>query len=350
MNNYQYQEDSAFKLLESSLTGKYIASVLGGTAGCGKTTISFIYINEYISRFPNAKVLVLTHNMNVLKDQYIRDLESAHVKINFTFGDLKTENAQVKVGIPASIDNLDWTKIDLLVVDEAHEYWGEKMLTDIYKRLAPNHVLLLTGSPSSFIMHNHAVDRVYKNNKKYFIDFIAGSDLTQNNVFAPVTLDCVNSGSTTAQSLDNALNRAKGEGYDMTKIMIACANTEQANIVSYQMKTRGRKVALSTSGNDSDSEQFEAFLKGEKDVLVVVRRGILGFSDVNLTLVIDMKCSSDLDVRNQLFARSLRRHPKNIRKAYITVPSKSKIKNEVAMLKKLMAFMDRKNFSTYMGA
>jgi hypothetical protein len=349
MSNYQYQTDCALKVLNNTLGGNYIAGVVSACPGAGKTTISFIYINEYVARFPNAKVLVLTHNMNVLKDQYLNDLKNAHVKINFTFGDFKTKNAQVKVGIPASIGNLDWTKIDLLVVDEAHEYWGEKMVTDIYKRLAPSHVLLLTGSPSSFIMHNHAVDRVYKNNKKYFIDFIAGSDLAQNNVFAPVTLDCVNSGSTTAQSLENALNRAKSEGYDMSKIMIACTNTEQANIVSYQMKMKGRKVALSTSGNDSDSEQFEAFLKGEKDVLVVVRRGILGFSDVNLTLVIDMKCSSDLDVRNQLFARALRKSPKNIRKAYITVPSKSKAKNEVAMLKKLMAFMDRKNFSTYMG-
>lgn len=348
MSNYQYQQDIALKVLNNTLNGNYIAGIIGAAPSAGKTTMSFHYINEYVRLFPNAKVLVLTHNMNVLKDQYLNDLKNAHIKINFTFGTLQSE-AQVKVGIPASIDKLDWTKIDLLIVDEAHEYWAEKMVTDIYKKLAPNHVLLLTGSPSSFVMHNHAVDRVYKNNKKYFIEFVSGSDLTTNNVFAPVTLDCVNSGETTAKSLENALNRAMSQGYDMSKIMIACANTEQANIISYQMKARGRKVALSTSNNDSDSEQFEAFLKGDKDVLIVLRRGILGFSDNNLTLVIDMKCSSDLDVRNQLFARALRKHPKGVRKAYISVPSKNKAKKEVSMLKKLINFMNRDVFSTYMG-
>lgn len=349
MGNYQYQVDSALRVLNNTLSGNYIAGVVAAAPGAGKTQISFIYINEYVRKFPNAKVLVLTHNMNVLKNQYLNDLANAHVRIDFTFGDFRTQNVQVKVGIPASIKNLDWTKIDLLVVDEAHEYWGEKMVTDIYKRLAPNHVLLLTGSPSSFIMHNHAVDRVYKNNRKYFIDFIAGSDLAKNDVFASVTLDCIDSAETTAQSLENALNRAKAQGYDMSKIMIACANTEQANIVSYQMGIRGRKVALSTSNNDSDSAEFEAFLKGEKDVLVVVRRGILGFSDNNLSLVIDMKCSPDLDTRNQLFARVLRKSPKGIKKAYITVPSKDKVKGEVAMLRKLVDFMKRENFSTYLG-
>ena len=350
MSNYQYQQDVALKVLNNTLSGNYIAGVVAAAPGAGKTTMSFHYINSYVRKFPNTKVLVLTHNLTVLKNQYLADLSNSHVRINFTFGDFRTESVQVKVGIPASIKDLDWTKIDLLIVDEAHEYWGEKMVTDIYKSLAPNHVLLLTGSPSSFVMHNHAVDRVYKNNKKYFIEFVAGSDLAKNNVFAPVTLDCVNSGETTAKSLENALNRAVSQGYDMSKIMIACANMEQASIVSYQMKAKGRKVALSTSDNDSDSEQFEAFLKGEKDVLIVLRRGILGFSDNNLTLVIDMKCSSDLDVRNQLFARALRKHPKGVKKAYISVPNKNKAKKEVDMLKKLINFMNRDVFSTYMGA
>lgn len=348
MSNYQYQQDVALKVLSQTLDGKYIAGVVGAAPGSGKTTISFHYINEYVRKFPNAKVLVLTHNMNVLKNQYLGDLSNAHVRINFTFGDFRTD-AQVKVGIPASIANLDWTKIDLLVVDEAHEYWGEKMVTDIYKTLTPNHVLLLTGSPSSFVMHNKAVDVKYRGHKKYYIEFVAGSDLAANNVFAPVTLDCVGSGASTKESLQNALNRAQSQKYDMSKIMIACKSTEEAQIVSYQMKLMGRKVALSTSNNDSDSEQFESFLKGQTDVLVVVRRGILGFSDNNLTLVIDMKCSSDLDVRNQLFARSLRKHPNGTRKAYLTVPSKNKAKNEVAMLKRLMAFMNRDVFSTYAG-
>jgi hypothetical protein len=45
----------------------------------------------------------------------------------------------------------------------------------------------------------------------------------------------------------------------------------------------------------------------------------------------------------------LRKSPKGIKKAYITVPSKDKVKGEVTMLRKLVDFMKRENFSTYLG-
>jgi hypothetical protein len=346
MSNYQYQTTTALDVLNNTLSGNYIAGVVGAAPGAGKTTISFIFINEYVRKFPNAKVLVLTHNLNVLKDQYLNDLNNSHVRINFTFGDFRTD-AQVRVGIPASIKDLNWDKVDLFVVDEAHEFWGMPMVTKIYKDLAPKHVLLLTGSPSSFTMHNYAVDTTYKGKKKYYINYIAGSDLTANNVFASVSLDSVQATGTTAEKLAKALNRAKSKGYDMSKIMIACKNVEQAGIIAYQMKLAGRKVALSTSNNDSDSKEFKAFVNGDKDVLVVCRRGILGFSDNNLTLVIDIRCSPDLDVRNQIFARVLRKHPSEVTKAYITV-SKS-LNKEVLMLQKLIDFTKRENFAKYMG-
>jgi hypothetical protein len=346
MSNYQYQTTAALNTLNQVLTNKYIGGVMAAVPGSGKTTISFIFINEYIKRFPSAKILVLTHNMNVLKDQYLNDLAKAHIQINFSFGDFRTD-AQVRVGIPASIKNLGWDKVDLLIVDEAHEYWGQKMVTDIYKSLAPSHVLLLTGSPSSFTMHNKAVDVAHKGKRKYYINYIAGSDLTANNVFASVSLDSVQTAGTTVERLTDALNRAKGKGYDMSKIMVACKNIEQARIVAYQMQLIGRKVALSTSNNDSDSEEFRSFLSGDKDVLVVCRRGILGFSDNNLTLVIDMRCSSDLDVRNQIFARVLRKSPKGVKKTYLTV-SKD-LNKEVKMLQRLIDFMKKDNYMKYMG-
>lgn len=347
MSNYNYQTTTALDVLNHTLTGNYIAGVVAATPGAGKTTISFIFINEYVRKFPNAKILVLTHNINVLKDQYLNDLNSSHVRINFTFGDFRTD-AQVRVGIPASIKDLNWDKVDLLVVDEAHEYWAMPMITKIYTDLSPKHVLLLTGSPSSFTMHNKAVDVSYKGKKKYYINYIAGSDLTANNVFSSVSLDSVQATGTTAEKLTEALNRAKSKGYDMSKIMIACKNVEQARIVAYQMKLIGRKVALSTSNNDSDSEEFNAFVNGDKDVLVVCRRGILGFSDRDLTLVIDMRCSSDLDVRNQIFARVLRKSPKGVRKAYLTV-SKD-LNKEAKMLQRLIDFVKKENYMKYMGA
>jgi superfamily II DNA or RNA helicase len=348
MSNYQYQTTAALKTLNEVLTNKYIGGVIAAVPGSGKTQMSFIFINEYIKKFPNAKIVVLTHNMNVLKNQYLDDLSNSHVRINFTFGDFRTD-AQVRVGLPASIKNLEWDKIDLLIVDEAHEYWGENLVNSIYKDLTPNHVLLLTGSPSTFAKHNHAVDTIYKTHKKYFIYYISGSELTQNNVFAPVSLDSVAKGQTTKQTLLNALNRAKDKSYNMDKILIACKNSSEARIVSYQMIEMGRKVSLSLAENDSDSEQFRSFIDGDTDVLVVVRRGVLGFSDNNLTLVIDMKCSSDLETRFQLLARILRKRSDGVRKTYLTVHKSCGYNKEVVMLNKLVKFMDKKFFSSYAG-
>lgn len=341
-----YQTKAAIETLDQVLTGKYIAGVIGATPGAGKTTISFIFINEFVQKFPNSRILVLTHNTLVLKNQYLSDLSNSHVQLNFTFGDFQTD-AQVRVGIPASIKTLDWGRIDLLIVDEAHEFWAEKMVNSIYKELNPSYVVLLTGSPSAFTMHNKAVDQKYKGHKKYYIYYISGSDLAQNDVFSSVSLDSVQATGTTAENLVEVFNRVKTQGYDTSKIMIACSDIEQAGIVAYTMKERGRKVALSTSNNDKDSNEFKAFISGQKDVLIVVRRGVLGFSDVNLTLLIDMKCSQDLNVRFQLFSRVLRKSPKGTCKAYLTVPSNNKMNGEIEMLEKLIEMMDRDLFVGY---
>lgn len=341
MSNYQYQETAAETLLKNILTNKYIGGVLGSVPGSGKTTISFHFINKYLVKFPNAKVLVLTHNTNVLKNQYLADLTNSHIKINFSFGDLNSD-AQVRVGIPASIKDL--SKVDLLIVDEAHHYWGQKMVTDIYKAVNPNHVLLLTGSPSSFIQHNYVAK--IKGKKQYFIHTISGEELVKNNVFSEVAINSV-AGLGVRSKIENALKKAVEKKYNTDKIMIACSTCEEAKIAANYIKTFDRKVSLSLSENDSDSVEFQRFLDGETDVLVVADRGILGFSCKELTLLIDLKCSQDIDNRFQLIARVLRKHPKNIRKAYISAPKDGK--NELTVLQKTVKMMERETFNKYMG-
>ena len=58
-----------------------------GAPGSGKTTISHIVISRYLEKYPNARVVVLTHGQNILKNQYIESLQEPHVDINFTFGE-----------------------------------------------------------------------------------------------------------------------------------------------------------------------------------------------------------------------------------------------------------------------
>jgi hypothetical protein len=74
---------------------------------------------------------------------------------------------------------------------------------------------------------------------------------------------------------------------------------------------------------------------------------VLGFSDVNTTGMIDLRTSSDIDCRSQIFARVLRKHPKNVKKFYISAVVKKNHNKEVRLLKSVIGLMERKNFISY---
>lgn len=79
MSDYSYQIHSAYKILADCQKPGSEAAVLAASPGSGKTTISHIVISKYLQQHPNAKVLVLTHGQNLLKNQYIESLQNPHV-------------------------------------------------------------------------------------------------------------------------------------------------------------------------------------------------------------------------------------------------------------------------------
>jgi len=342
MTNYNYQHIAVNTLLKEIITENYIGGVLGATPGAGKTITSFLFINKYLDHFPDARIMVLTHNQNTLKNQYLQDLSNSHVQINFSFGDFNS-NAQVRVGIPASFKAENFDKIDLLIVDEAHHYWGEKMVNEIYYGLKPKHVLLLTGSPRVFLTHNKACSSRYTNHiKKYFIHLISGEELVENNVFSEVAVNTSVTEGSTKLRLARAYSKAAGCKYNTDKVMVACSTISEAQIAKKVMKDLGYNVSLSTSDNDKDSKEFKDFTSGKTNCLMVVQRGVLGFNDPTLTLLIDMRCSEDLDNRFQLISRVLRKHPDGIRKAYISVGDS--LEKELTILKKTVKMITRQGF------
>jgi hypothetical protein len=344
MSDYSYQFKTAKKIFQDALNGSNKAAVLAACPGSGKTTISQIVISRYIKKYPNANVLVLTHGQNILKNQYLDSLEAPHVPIDFTFGDFKS-NAQVMVGLPHSINHYPLQKVDLLVVDECHEYYLKPMVQDIIRRLKPRHQVLLTGSPSEF-------NYLKSQGEKYAITYIAGNDLLSNNVFSGVFMDVVpvrykkNSG----QTIQEMYSHAQKKGKNLSKIMVAVKTISEANNVAYYLRSIGRKVALSTSKNDRKNTMVKDFKKGKYDTLVVVMRGILGFSDNNITGLFDMRCSEDVDISNQLFARVLRKHPNKIKKFYYRCGEKQKdFSDQALMLIKIKGMMRRDIFVGYNG-
>ena len=346
-NKYLFQPKAAKAVLHMALSQKYIASVLAAAPGAGKSTIIIHTLNEFFSKNPTLKVVILTHNQNILKNQMLDNFENPNVSLNFTFG-VFGSNSQVEVGIPSNASKI--SKIDLLIVDEAHQYYWEPMLDSIVKKFSPKYQILMTGSPSYFIKYNNAVDASRKNSPKFGMYFIAANDL-MNGVFSSIDLDVVkfDKGSL-IEKIEAVFKKANEQQYNMSKIMWACKDIQEAKAVAYYLKNNfNRKVYISTSENDIDNEQIEGFKSSENAVLIVVNKGILGFSDTTITALIDFKCSSDLDTRNQFFARGLRVHPKGIRKVYMSISNSKNWNKEGQTVHQMVSLMDRDVFTKYDG-
>jgi hypothetical protein len=107
----------------------------------------------------------------------------------------------------------------------------------------------------------------------------------------------------------------------LEKTLIACHNINQAQKVASFLEKKGIKMALSDSKSDPDSLKVKEFIE-DKDilVLVVVRRGVLGFSMDSLRCVVDMTASMNLDRIYQLFCRVVRKD-NDKKKLFIKVTS-----------------------------
>jgi GTPase SAR1 family protein len=342
MSKYQYQIHAADEVLKNAMSSEYRASVLAGCPSSGKSTILIHILNKYFQN-NGGQVLVITHNQNILKQQMLENFSKPNVPVNFGFGVHK--DAQVIVTTAASAKKYDLSNVGLIVVDEAHEYYLESLYNTIKSKSNAKEILL-TGSPSFFNTFNQ-----FTKEKKYGIHYIAGSDLIEHGVFAGV--DLLNFVADTASievMVESVFKFAKEQGCDLRKPMIAASNIHEAQALKYWLSKRGYKVALSTSMNDNDNKEIEAFKNDEKNCLIVVNKGILGFSEGSITALIDFKGSDDIDVRNQLFARILRKHKEDIRKSYISVCSfLNDAKKDTRMLQELLKLMDRKYFSSYNG-
>lgn len=342
-NNYEYQITAAKEVLNMALSQKYIAAVLAAAPGSGKSTMTVHILNDFFEIHPDKKALVLTHNQNLLKKQMIENFEKSHAPVNFTYGDLG-ESVQVQVGIPSSRNKIN--DFDLLIVDEAHAYYWESMYGEIVKKHDPDFEILLTGSPSYFVKYNKAVGN--KNLPKFGIYFIAASDL--KDVFAGVDVDVATTNlNDVVARYSVAISRCREFQTNLDKIIVAVKNIEEANTLSLFLSSQNKKVSLSTSANDRDNQQIEAYRANKTNILIIVNRGILGFSDNETTALIDLKPTQNLDTRYQLFARILRKHPNDIRKTYISVVKRQDLNQEVKTLHKVVSLMDREVFVNYTG-
>ncbi len=351
--------------IPKSFISNMLPTVLAACPSAGKTIMSICLIDLYLKQHPNARVLVLTHGTNVLRSQYLDTI--CNLKPNFTHSTDINSDAQVIVTLPHSIHKLKTLPhFDLLVVDEAHQLYfakekdknkidnvddlyfvktnGDKygMVTKIIKKIQPVNQLLLTGTPSPFILRKYPIIAVtvnqlldlgmisdvlvenatstYDFNKEDFnSDWELKKDVAKKMSFEDTnkTLDellslICNRLSSLSKNSPKLYAFAKNIGWNkalgtMKKTMFACKSQEQAKQVQKYFESKNIKVALSISDTDKDSIEFAKF-KHDKDclVLIVVNRGILGFNMKELINVVDMTVSQNIDRIFQLMARVLR--------------------------------------------
>ena len=355
----KYQNDGIAFIIKHKIV------VLAACPGSGKTEMSIGAISLYLKLNKGAKVLILPHSTNYLLANFHDRLKTT--QLGFTFSLNLSDNVDVHVCLPQNIDKIT-KKYDFIIIDEAHENYLAPRVQEIIAKTKVTKQLLLTGTPSKFIGKKGydifivpALDLCEKYFPKLNIELIQSaydwsgaynddnevknnfdfnednSKVTMESVMVKL-LDRLKRKETAEQynepSLLNKLkkyankklnvvqNKTWGNIYkDIGKTMLICKTIKQANSIYRLLKDNDVNVDSSHYENDEDSSVIANFLKNEFDVLIVVNRGRLGYSDDKLMNIIDLSGSHNPDMIYQMYARLFRGGP-TMEKFYIKVTPK----------------------------
>jgi len=348
----KYQDDAITKVQES-LKQREI-TVLAACPSAGKTLMTIYMIEEYLNENPTHKVMVLAHGTTILRTQFHDVLVENKPKFSYNLVEKFSQYdafADVNVCLPQTLAGNELNKIDLLIVDEAHQfYFAEKMMKEIIGKIKPKKQLLLTGTPSPFIRKGFKIIPVTLNTifdegmiSDLFVEIATSSysfnPMTDFNSQDELKTEIYIKDSETKKTLDNLITKIverlksiRGNDYQnllpewlptlkkLQKTMIACRSQHQAMQVQHYFEKIGVKSALSISDIDYNSSEIERF-KNEPDclILIVVGRGILGFNYPELVNVVDMTASQNVDRIYQLLCRVIRKHPEGHKKLFFKI-------------------------------
>jgi superfamily II DNA or RNA helicase len=375
LNLRDYQKTLVKELTTSISNHK--TTIFAASPGAGKTECAVAIIQDALAN--NKRVLVSPHATNVLKSQFLERLTKYGI-------DPKLNNSIV-VELPQNLTKVSGT-FDLLIVDEAHEWFYADTIQDFLKNNKKIKVLCLTGTPSVFVSKKQSGENlniIFKPMNELPEEFFAPLTIHLVKTDANITKEDFNeedelnpgynwSKKAVEGSLDNlveaVIEHAKTFNKNNTglitkganaikglfsafsyleKTLIACHNIAQAKKVASFLEKKGIKVALSDSKSDPDSLKVKEFLEN-KDilVLVVVRRGVLGFSMDSLRCVVDMTASMNLDRIYQLFCRVVRKD-NDKKKLFIKVASTTLETYVRQVMCCALALSDRKMLEEFNG-
>lgn len=309
---FDYQKKLTAEVLTEFRRANRSDVVLAAACGGGKSIMALAICEELLRENPSLKILVLSHGQTILRTNFEDNIREHQPKFTYTIVDKLeklNENVQVFVGLPHTIHKDKEHKFDVIIVDEAHQFYfaPDGMVQRIIKQSEPRFTLLLTGSPSRFIkegytLHSISLLELLEHNRicSPTIELAQTSyDYTYRNYNKNDELENVTfTSEQTKQTLDNLLGSVQKVlcsvtrtspklrsglnivGWSKTfgsigKTMFTCRSQLQAGQVKEYFEATGINVALSTSDFDPDSSEIDRF-KIDKDcmVLVVVDRGI----------------------------------------------------------------------------
>ncbi len=371
-----------YQAIASDYAMNHDVSVLGIAPNGGKTEISIDVISKYLSVFPNSRILILAHSTNVLKDNYLDRLNG--LELPFLYSTDFNSNCQVHVCLPQS-EHLITGHYDFIIVDEAHENYFAERVQRIIKKINPKKQLMLTGSPAPFIkkggynIYSLAINELPE---EYFsklqVELVASNYNWSKNYNSDYELknSVIFTKTQTKKTLERVLIKLiervklrltptefndpgiiasfKSWVYTYKKLgktMIVCNSINQAKDVNDILQLNGVNSVVSNSETDKGSLEIQNFKDNKYDVLVVVDRARLGYSDVDLYNIIDMSGSHNPIIIYQILCRVLRGNT-DMQKYYLKVTTQEYGMMDLTHACTCAALMltDHKYLSTFNGS
>ena len=336
MKNRSYQT----KIIKQAKSLMFERGKVAICAACasGKTYMATRIIRDYLKENPKSRVLVLAHGRTILRNQFYNELLNNNIDVEQYLDDLCPEN-KVIVALP-HIRLKDIPQFDLVVIDEAHEYYQASMAQTVLQKTIHKHLLLLTGSASYFVKNNYprvmfstqelreAMPDALANITTFIVQTTYDLDDNeynrQDNLKDTVSISLEDTESSLARAiwhLINALRRNIGEephlfnnedltfrelskNKNISKTIIAAPSIKQAEYIHSILSRYNINTIISTAQNDLDSEYIDEFKINPKiNILVVVNRGKLGFDMPELKNFIDMTGTENPDIIYQMLGR-----------------------------------------------
>lgn len=353
---YSFQKRLIEEGFSSLLQHKKV--VLAAAPGSGKTNMAIDMIKLFQDKKKDPTILILAHNQCFLRNQWSEFLWEKKVDHSILIGrnyseDMLNNSKGVFLALPQSLLQISMPKIDLLITDESHHYYLSPMSLAIRELAKPKHEILLTGTPSLFldkedysitgitiqelikhnVIHDPQIEIInsaytynYKDYKRSTYDLTKGTlkkletDATLDKLLKEITLRLASRKRTSLQWCKTTANWPV-VSRKLHKTMIVCSDIEHASDVKDYFDKKGVECVLSVCKDrdgyldylDPDGTKAIDRFKEDKNcnILIVVRRGILGFNFEELTNIVDLSGSWNVNRLFQLLCRVIRKNPNN---------------------------------------